>query len=148
MLLPTRDGVRCDICGTSHRNAFVYYSFDCKAVIADTPKGIVNSQSTEESYDVCEACYNSLVEQCKKHIRDVKKNTIRCDLCPKYMDGKFELKRVVITKVTVDSKQKAEGPLEVQHKHMDFNICAECWSGIGKKINKTKESLKEKGDWS
>jgi hypothetical protein len=69
-------------------------------------------------------------------------------LCPKYLDGRFELKRAVLTKVIVDSEQKAEGPLEVKRKHMDFNICQTCWSDILSRINKAKEDLKQKGDWS
>jgi len=148
MFLPTRDGIRCDICGSSHRNDFTYYSFDVNKVVADTAIGTVNPTIISESYDVCEECYNKFIDKCKKHIRDVKKNTVRCDFCPKYLSGKFEMRRIVVTKVTVDSAQKSEGPLDVESKHMDFNVCKECWSEILQRINKTKETLKQKGDWS
>jgi len=89
-----------------------------------------------------------MIEKCRKHIRDIKKNTIRCDMCPKYLSGAFSLTRAVFAKVSVDSAQKAEGPLEVHHKCMDFNICETCWSEIIGMINKTKDELKKKGDWS
>ena len=148
MFLPTKDGIRCDICGSTHRKAFVYYSADCNKVEADTSRNLVSTLPNEDSYDLFEGCYNGLIDRCKKHIRDAKKNTIRCDLCPEYLTGKFGMKRVVVTKVVVDSDQKAEGPLEVQKRCMDFNVCNKCWSGIDKKINRTKESIKKKGDWS
>jgi hypothetical protein len=73
---------------------------------------------------------------------------IRCDLCPKYLNGIFDLVRIIFAQVTVDLDVKVEGPSNVHHKFMDLNVCKECWSSISEAINKTKEQIKIKGDWS
>jgi hypothetical protein len=85
---------------------------------------------------------------CTKHLGAAKNNAIKCDLCPTYMNGVFNYSRALLAKVEVDSEQKEEGPLSVEHKHMDFNICGKCKSQLDTRINKTKGSMKEKGDWS
>ena len=100
------------------------------------------------STDMCDGCYENMLNKCAKHIGVVRRNQTKCDLCPTYMGGVFYYARGVFAKVEVDSQQQPEGPLSVEKHHMDFNICGECTSEIVNKVNQTKKSIKNKGDWS
>jgi hypothetical protein len=65
MLLKTRDGVRCDLCGREFRSKFVYYSYDCHKVTVDTGEAKTErNQATDVNgsiigFDICEECHKS-----------------------------------------------------------------------------------------
>jgi hypothetical protein len=148
MFLATRDGIRCDICGTIHRDKFTYYSVDWNTIKVDTGRQMVAPVPDTESFDVCSGCYEGFLSACKSHMGKARPQQTKCDFCPQYMKGVFDYTRAMFTKVEVDIKQKEEGPLAVEKRYMDFNICGKCKSGIVNKITHTRDSLKNKGDWS
>jgi len=148
MFLQTKDGIMCDICGTSHRKKFTYYSMDCSTVTIDSSKHIASTAKSKLSCDVCEGCYEWMLDNCRKNIGDVQKGKIKCDQCPTYMSGAFTFLRAIFAKVDVDSDQQPEGPLNITKNCMDLNFCDKCKSAIIEKINKTKSQVKEKGEWS
>lgn len=63
MLLPNKDGIKCDICGEIKKNKFIYYSYDIHKIIVNLEK----IESKEEKltdvnesiigFDVCENCH-------------------------------------------------------------------------------------------
>lgn len=148
MFLQTRDGVRCDICGTSHRKKFTYYSMDCGSISVNSSKQLVGATADKSSHDVCEACYEKMLDKCRANIGDVQKDKIKCDQCPTYMAGTFIFIRSIFTKVEVDSEQQPEGPINVIKNCMDLNFCDKCKSEMFEKIDKIKSEVKEKGEWS
>jgi hypothetical protein len=145
MFLETRDGIKCDICGSVHRERFTYYSVD------QTPHervAMAVASGHAESFDICESCFDSMKEECKKNLGTVQRGSIKCDSCPKYMQGEFKYYRAIIAKVVVDRDQKEEGPLDVEYRCMDFNFCDDCGSLLLNKVKETRKSHSDKGGWS
>jgi hypothetical protein len=147
MFLSTKDGISCDHCGSVHRKKFTYYSLEWEKIVVDANKGTINKKMAD-STDMCDQCYNIWMEKCNKNIGEYRKHAVKCDMCPKYMQGAFDYYRVLFTEVTVDSEQKKEGPLEVKKNAMDLNIGSGCRNDIFKKVAEVKESTKQKGGWS
>lgn len=112
MQLPTRDGVICDKCGTSHRHDFTYYSFDFRPVEvhANRRPGLqeIIAQPAVFSLDICPACfeqmkgqvvanYNKLVLSPQRRVRV----DVVCDLSGKLQAGTYTYYHVAVTKVEV-----------------------------------------------
>lgn len=148
MLLQTSDGIACDICGSIHRSEFTYYSMDVQSIVTDSSKMTTGVGATKDAFDVCGICYNKWLDQCKTNLGDLRKNKIKCDLCPQYLSGKFEYFRAIFTKVDVE-KGEAEGKFEtnLDHQHMDYSMCGKCYGAIKSSINKTTQK-KSKDEWS
>lgn len=70
MLLPNRDGVRCDMCGKEHKSKFTYYSYDCHKVTVDISKMETRREQVTDvdgsviGYDVCEECHKRNQDRC------------------------------------------------------------------------------------
>ena len=68
MLLPSKDGIKCDRCGKIYKSKFVYFSYDCHKVIVDVGR----MESTRETatdvngsvigFDICEICHNEMIK--------------------------------------------------------------------------------------
>ncbi len=147
MLLSTKDGIRCDVCGSVHRDKFAYYSMDCSVIKVNTAAQMVSPMPGADSFDMCDGCYNEMLSKCKENLGAVRRGQTKCDICPTYMTGVYNYTRSLFTKVNVDIKCK-ESPMASEKKYMDFNICEKCKSELVNKVNKTKELTKDKGDWS
>jgi len=68
MLLPNRDGVKCDLCGAILKSIFVYYSYDCHKVSVDVLKKETKKETTDVNksmigFDVCEDCHRGNLEK-------------------------------------------------------------------------------------
>jgi len=68
MLLPDRDGIRCDWCGKEFKSEFVYYSYDCHRVSVDTSRmetkkeKVTSVDGSVIGFDVCEGCHKNNLE--------------------------------------------------------------------------------------
>ena len=93
MQLKDRDGIACDICGTSYRTDFRYYSFDIRNIAVNDnlrpPIGSMLSSNVIFSLDVCEKCMGNVAEDVKKNYKAIK-NAVCCDLTGKVLTGTFE----------------------------------------------------------
>lgn len=149
MLLKTKDGVACDLCGTISRENFVYYSFESTPVMVDTGASMVLRQPKDLDIDVCEKCYADAEEMVRKNLAPaVVPNTVKCDMCTKTLSGKFQYHIILIHKVHVDKEQTKDGPFKVEMKFMDFNLDDNCFTNMANAAFATRQKLKTQGDWS
>lgn len=69
MLLPSKNGIKCDICGTIHKLKFVYYSYDCHKICVDIERAETSKEKITDvndsiiGFDVCEKCHNDLIKK-------------------------------------------------------------------------------------
>jgi hypothetical protein len=61
MLLPSRDGIKCDLCGTELKNKFEYYSYACTKVSVDKERAQSGKSTVTDDdildFDVCVKCH-------------------------------------------------------------------------------------------
>jgi hypothetical protein len=63
MQLPSKDGIKCDLCGNILRAKFVYYSYDCHKVSVDINKSQIKKDNPIDvngsiiAFDICEPCF-------------------------------------------------------------------------------------------
>ena len=68
MLLPDKNGIKCDLCGKILRDKFVYYSYDCHKVFVDVSRLETSKEKATDvngsviGFDVCEECHNKMVK--------------------------------------------------------------------------------------
>jgi hypothetical protein len=146
MLLRDKNGIRCDLCGTTVRTKFTYYSIETiQAVVRNAVS--VGSQPFQFNHDVCESCYTTMVDQCKKNLaaRIIPKQ-IKCDFCPKHYGGTFSYYSLRLSKVAVDVE--LDPPLKVERNIMDFNVADCCFKDLLNKVNNVVDKVKHEGEWS
>ena len=74
-MVMTKDsrGIECDLCGSVHKNKFSYYSakvdkvvVDCDmSQVSDSGSGIVEHDKRFLDIDICDACYNGIIQKMK-----------------------------------------------------------------------------------
>lgn len=149
MLLKTKDGICCDLCGSIYKENFEYYSFEGTPVSVDTAACIVARQPKDLDLDVCGKCYSNAEQTVKKNLASViARGTVKCDLCTKVMSGKFQYHIVLIHKVHVDKEQVKDGPAKVEMKFMDFNLDDDCFLNMANTALAVRQKIKSQGDWS
>lgn len=149
MLLKTKDGIACDLCGTIAKDNFVYYSFEGKPVLVDAAAHLVSQQPKDLDLDVCEKCYADAEQVVRKNLAPaVVPGTVKCDLCTKLMSGKFQYHIVLIHKVHVDKEQVKDGPFNVEMKFMDFNLDDNCFNNMANAALAVRQKIKSQGEWS
>ena len=63
MMTDDKKGIMCDICGSEHREKFIYYSsvFDKVSVDSAQKKvGVVDADKRTLELDLCEKCYGDM----------------------------------------------------------------------------------------
>jgi hypothetical protein len=146
MLLKTKDGICCDICGTTYKDQFIYYSFESSIVSVDSAVLRVVQGAKDLDVDVCEKCYTNAEDKVKQNIaKAISPNTIKCDFCTAVLRGKFNYHRMLIHRVDVD--RNVEKP-KVSRNYMDFNADDTCFGQFANMAMETRKAAKSKGDWS
>lgn len=146
MLLKTKDGICCDICGTTYKDQFTYYSFESSVVQVDSASLRVAQGGSDLDVDVCEKCYANAEEKVKQNIAKAPiPNTVKCDFCKSVLKGKFTYHRILVHKVDVD--RNVDKP-KVSRNHMDFNADDGCFGQFANMAMETRKAVKSKGDWS
>ena len=147
MLLNTKDGISCDICGTIYKDNFVYYSWESTKFAVSPPSA--PQQEKDLDTDVCEKCYGNAESKVKAFIADrLVPGTIKCDFCSDKLSGKFIYHRFLIHKVTIDKAQQTKGPVSVGMNHMDFNVGDDCFIELANLVTATRQKIKQSGGWS
>ena len=120
MFLPTRDGILCDFCGISYKNNFTYYSVEAVELkIVNSMK--ISHKNNEFGKDMCQSCYERLIEDVAKFIGQTKHNHIKCDLSKNYKTGTFNYWIVNFDKIDV-SKDREDQPAIIDRQVMDINL--------------------------
>jgi hypothetical protein len=66
MLLTSKDGIACDLCGREYKRKFSYYSAEFTKISADAEKKVTGPTEVDKKHlnlDICEICYNSLAQK-------------------------------------------------------------------------------------
>lgn len=146
MLLTSKDGISCDLCGFIQKNRFTYYSLESKGIQVNTSGNSIAQLGRDLDIDVCEKCYNDMIEAVKKYIvNGTKRGTIKCDFCPKVHSGNFKYHVLSIHKVTADKDVKEQGPSDVQMNIMDFNLDDECFVLMANQVMASRQKVKSGG---
>jgi hypothetical protein len=148
MLLPDKDGIACDFCGTSYKERFTYYSTNAtKHKITRHNKNLVRSppQKVDFDRDMCTVCYEQLLDQVKANIAPAKRNAIKCDLSKTFKTENFEYYVVLFDLVDVDKNGSQE--VGVERNVMDLNIIVG-FDELLKKLEVTKKKIQDQGIWT
>lgn len=119
MLLPTRDGIICDLCGDQHKDKFIYYSVSGNKIMVNHSASSVVPIGKDVDLDVCEGCYGDLISRASKNTGIVR-NGIKCNLTSEVLIGAFEYWKLVFDKVEVNTSNQET--TNVFHKVMDLDI--------------------------
>lgn len=127
MLLETNDGIKCDICSNEFKGKFDYYSFYGNEMIVTGEGNQLIHTPTGLKFDkeICVKCYVNLHDRCKKFIGNQIRNALKCDLCPRFMTGKFSYHSAIFDFINVDvGKEITTSAIK---NIMNFNICDKCY---------------------
>lgn len=146
MLLPSKDGISCDLCSMIQKNRFTYYSLDSKGVQVNAAAASVVQLGKDLDIDICEKCYMDMITAVKKYIvNGTKRGTIKCDFCPKTLSGAFKYHVLALHKVSADKDVKEQGPSDVQMNIMDFNLDDECFILMANQVMANRQKVKAGG---
>lgn len=151
MLLTTRDGISCDICGTTYKKDFIYYSFESTLVTVNSTNMLIKQLNKDLDLDVCEKCYLNAETKVRANIKTAQPNTVKCDFCTTMLKGSFNYHRILVHKVVVSESQKdAKGVVipSVFKNFMDFNSDDACFQNLVNLAMETRNNIKTKGEWS
>jgi len=80
------------------------------------------------------------------HVNNNKCTGICCDLCNMVFTDKFTYYSVKFDKVGVDIGKGQTGPVEVDKRFLDLDVCQSCYESITKTVlSKIEEREKKKG---
>lgn len=137
MQLSTRDGIKCDTCGATHKTQFTYYSVDISSV-QHTQYGTAKSNDTILSYDLCPLCFSKYCELVKKHYKPVRTGIV-CDLTGAYVKGMATTYYAVIAKIDVKVPT-----VSIDHRHLELNLCEQAYTEIKNKI----DHMRSTSEWT
>ena len=135
MLLSTRDGIRCDRCGGTHKDDFTYYSFDFKLL------QIVNNRLPQLDYsdrfvfslDICIGCYAELMEILKQKYKPYSMlpdrsvpGGIICELSGTMMKGTYDLFHCIVSEIKVSVSGKPYTCIKCHNISVTRDIPCKC----------------------
>lgn len=108
-LLKSKNGIRCDTCGSKHVNVFAYYACEGTGFKYDsTSKPAVHKENGMHlSFDMCPICYDNYKKLILNNIKDAQEGYIKDDFSSKFYDSTDYI-RIDLTRVNVD-KNKENG---------------------------------------
>lgn len=143
MFLKSKDGIRCDLCGTPYKNNFTYYS--CHGTGLKIANRMVSKTGRNLTFDMCTLCYASTRDLILSHIKDAKTGHIKDDFSDNFYTN-AEYMSIILTEVVVSSK--AKGGIENQRQDIDIVLAADSLKNLIKKITGIKEKFsKEEDEW-
>jgi hypothetical protein len=66
MLLASKDGIGCDLCGREYKHKFSYYSAEFTKISADAEKKMTGPTEVDKKYlnlDICQICYDGFAKK-------------------------------------------------------------------------------------
>ncbi len=146
MFLHTKDGIICDYCATTYKDQFKYYS--TRAVEYQLIQNQRSAPKDSGFYsDMCESCYDMLLEDVKKHIGKHHKNKIKCDLSNTYKSGTFVYYIMYFDLVDVDKDRGEDNAISVNKNVMDLNII-KGFNDLVKRTQVTRKKIEAQGAWT
>jgi hypothetical protein len=119
MFLQTKDGIMCDLCGSTHKEVFEYYPTETYLVkVVNGMK--VGRGDAKFSKDVCSTCYNGILDKVRANVGVFKHGHVKCDLSNTYKAGTFDYYEMFFDKVAVD--RNANPSTVVEKRVMDLNL--------------------------
>lgn len=143
MLLKSKDGIRCDLCGVPFRENFIYYSCDGHINQIDVSKRINNKTSQTISFDMCSNCYSQYTNIIMSHIKKLQPNKIKDDFSDTFYEKTLYAK-IILTKVVVS--KEAKGGIESSNEDIDIIVAGESLKDLSKLIINTRNKYNEKED--
>ncbi len=145
MLLKEQDGILCDICGSTHRVVFTYYSMEGSRIVVDATKQAINKQVKDIDVDACAVCYEKIMTKVRSNLGNSPTNGIKCDISGKVFTGKFEYYTMIADKIEVDgsrcleSEENIPPEVEIDKKVMDFKMGKEYVNSLTNTMLKTRK---------
>jgi len=138
MQLESKDGIACDLCGTSYKLDFVYYSVDIRAFnvhnnIKPSFKQLGISRIVF-SLDVCQICYNDLAKKIVTNNKAIQSDKRRVfvgildDLSGTVMQGDYIAYYCNFSKVDVKISGQISRCKKCQVETHNDNPCKNCGS--------------------
>jgi hypothetical protein len=137
MQLSTRDGIACDLCGTTYVTDFTYYSWDFRLVsVHNNHKPALKHQlqcPIVFSIDVCTICYNDktkIIIQNNTNIQSEKRKQFLGtldDLSGQVLQGTYDYYYCDVSKIDVKMSGQASICSECNHPTYDRDKkCSKC----------------------
>ena len=136
MQLKERDGIACDLCGTTYKTEFIYFSWDFRQAQVNEnirpSRDQIFSMRVVFSLDVCTTCWEKFKPKIIQHYSTIMSPTrrapmgITCELSGKKLLGTFMYYHIAATKVSVSMKGQANICVNCQTKTHDDKPCTKC----------------------
>jgi len=142
-LLSTSDGISCDVCGSTHRDSFIYYS-----VIGNiyTYKDANKNKIKAIEFDMCGECRNRYYKIVTSHIDNApQRGKLKDDFSDKWYDS-ITYMSMILMEVKVD--KDVTGGVGSTNSDIDFNIAGDSLTSFLKQMAKIKEDLSQNGTWT
>lgn len=142
MLLKSRDGIRCDLCGSVHKSDFSYYS--CDGVGLKIANKMSSKTSKNINFDMCEICYGKARDKILSHIKDAKIGYVKDDYSDNFYNN-GEYMSITLTQVSVEQKK---GGVVSQNLDIDIVLAADSLKDLIKTITEVRKKYKEEDEWN
>lgn len=73
---------------------------------------------------------------------------IICDLCSTIFKDKFEYFNAKFDLVRVDNELKKTGPVDIDRRCLDLDVCTECMDRMKKQVIQHEEQRRNKPKWT
>ena len=142
-LLGTGDGISCDVCGTTCRDKFLYYSINGN-IFSYKKTNKTKIKSIE--FDMCSECREKYHKITESHIDNTpQRGKLKDDFSDKWFDDTIYMSMVLI-EVQVD--KDAVGGVVSTQEDVDFNVAGDSLNSLLEQMAKVKEAIGSKGSWS
>ena len=143
MLLKSKDGIRCDLCGTPYRENFTYYSCDGSINVIDVSKHLNNKTSQTITFDMCSNCYSKYTDIILNNVKKIQPGKIKDDFSDAFYT-KTAYAKIILTKVVV-AKEAKNGVMS-SNEDIDIVVAGESLKNLSKQIIEVRGKYSEKED--
>jgi len=151
--LKTKNGIRCDVCGTTHTEKFIYYDCSCKLFSIDFTSRPPKRQELDiamypsvRTFDMCSMCYGKYRKLILDNVGSAQQSKLKDDFSDKFYD-KTQYLSMQLTRVDVDKDRKGD---EVNSNvDIDMNVAGESLKEFLSLIkNQKSKKEKEVDEWT
>ena len=146
MFLPTKDGIICDYCATTYKNKFTYFS--TKAILCQVKNNTrIPPQNADLNSDMCQSCYDKLLDRVKQYLGKAHPNKIKCDLSKSYGSGTFDYYKIYFDRIDVDKERIESEQVKIEPRAMDLNVI-NGFNELLAQTQVTKKKVEQEGRWT
>lgn len=144
-LLKSKNGIRCDTCGMTFTDVFVYYSCDGVGYTVDFNNRMHRKNGTYINFDMCQHCCDKYKKIILKHVKDAKKDMIKDDFSDEFYKA-VDYMVIELTEVDVD---KDRDDSTTTKEDIDIKVAGKSLKEFLSKILETKKNAaEEKDEWT